>query len=367
MPRCRSLLAVPLILLAAAAPAGAEEVLIGSDLKADATFAYSDGNDWSAWNTELASGGLVKAPVQGEVNVVNLKGRMILEGRAQQPPDVVMHVMVLRPQDNGSVAVVPGGVSENLPLPIGSDPNQINTYTRAQLTKPDGADGKGGTRLCIEKGDYLAFTTSGGFGGFAKDNPEQTYVHGAQFQVFGATRSISMFHNQGGAYDFQPFRGGENGGREVLMNATIGTRENARYTCRTEAEKRENLDYKPVTAEPGTTTPGTPAAPGSATLAASEAAIPKPRRAPKVRGKRVRISLLCPGPGACGGKLALRSYTARAASFALAPGQRANVTLELNQAARRKLRKKGAGLTVKAMVTHADGSHTTRRFVIRRR
>ena len=151
------------------------------------------------------------------------------------------------------------------------------------------------------------------------------------------------------------------------MNATIGTRENARYTCRTDAEKKENLDTTPVTA-PRPTTPGTqPAAPGPATITVSAAAIPKPRRAPKVRGKRVRISLICPGPGACGGKLALRSYTTRAASFALAAGQRASVTLTLNKAARRKLRKKGAGLTVKAMVTHPDGSHTTRRFVIRRR
>ena len=194
----RSLLAVPIALLALAAPAAAEEVVIGSDLQADATISYSDGNDWAAWNTDLASGGLVKAPVQGEVNIVNLKGRMNLEGRAQQPPDVVMHAMVLRPQDNGSVAVVPGGVSENLPLPVGSDPNQINTYTRAQLTKPDGADGKGGTRLCIQKGDYLSFTTSGGFGGFAQDNPEQIYVHGAQFQVFGATRSTSFSTTRAG-------------------------------------------------------------------------------------------------------------------------------------------------------------------------
>ena len=111
-----------------------------------------------------------------------------------------MHAMVLRPQGDGSVAVPPGGVSEDLPLPLEQDPNEIHTYTRAKLTKPDGADGKGGTRLCIQKGDYLAFTTSGGFGGFAQDNPEQIYVDGAEFQVFGPSRTTTSFLRQGGAF-----------------------------------------------------------------------------------------------------------------------------------------------------------------------
>ena len=41
------------------------------------------------------------SPVQGEVNLVNLKGRMILEGREQKPPatdpPLYMRVMVLSP------------------------------------------------------------------------------------------------------------------------------------------------------------------------------------------------------------------------------------------------------------------------------
>lgn len=367
MSRRRSLLAAPLAVLALAAPASAAEQTFGSDLEATPTIAYSDGNDWSSWNTSLASGGLVRSPVTGEVNVVRLKGGMILEGREQQPPapGLVAHVLVLRPQDDGRVAIAGyTGISHDLPLPIYSedDPNRVTTWTRSQLTRPEGHP-DGPSRLCIQEGDYLGFTTSGGFGGFYDENPEQIYVNGARFQVFAPVRqSTSLVHNQGGAYDFKPFQGTRAAGRELLMNATVGTREDARWTCRTAAEKKENLDAptpKVTGTDPG---PGT-AGPASAYAGAT---IPVPARTPKVRGRKVNITLSCPGPNGCGGALSLRGYTTRAKKFLIAAGQTATFTVRLNRAARRKLPRRGAGLTVKAIVAHPNGTHTTRRFVIRR-
>ncbi len=359
MPTRLTLLAAVLAVFAFTPFARAADVTIGSDLAAPATLEYHDPNDWAAWNPDM-----LQAPAQGEINVVNLKGRINPEGRAAPiRPDVVMHVMVLRPQGDGSVAVAPGGVSEDLPLPFGGDANQVSTYTRANLTKPDGADGKGGTRLCVQKGDYIAFTTSGGFGGFAQDNPEQVYVNGAEFQVFAPSRTTTtLFHNQGREYGYDPFRPSFGDSRELLMNVTIGTRENARYSCRTDSEKAENLDAKPaapsVTPSPYAVATPTPAPVGRATLV-------KPRKAPKVKRTKVKLALKCSTVGACSGTLALRTYT-KAAKFLLAAGQTKRVTLTLNKKARKKLKRKGARLTVKAMLVSADGSKQSLRFKIKK-
>lgn len=369
MSRRRLLLPVLLAGLVTA-PAHAAEVTIGSDLAAPATVAFSDGNDWAAWNTTLASGGEVTSPVTGEVNVVKLKGSLLPDRNDPTfVPDVVMHVMVLRPQDDGTVKTVSGGVSRDLPLPFGGDPQRINTYTRAELDRPDGADGKGGSRVCIQKGDILSFTTSGGFGGFAKDNPKQVYTNGAPFQVFASgVRSVISDHLMGGAYPEEgTIRGIKTGqgGRELLMQATVGTRENARYTCRTDAEKKENLDYvKPVVPTPTTTVKDPYGVPtqipvnGVATLI-------KPKKAPKVRNKKVSIPVQCSAAGACAGRLGLRNYSGNKA-FSMTAGQKGVVTLKLNTRAAKKLKRKGARLTVKATLTNAAGAKSVMRFLIKR-
>ena len=143
----------------------------------------------------------MQSPVQGEVNPVRVKGFMQLEGKDQKPPDVpgyggdvdvVLHVAVLRPRADGSVQMIGSSVSQDLPLPLTQNPDQINTYTRSELDLPDGADGKGGTRLCIQKGDFIGYAPTGGFGGDARQNPEQIYTKGVHFQVFGASRTGSL-------------------------------------------------------------------------------------------------------------------------------------------------------------------------------
>ena len=372
MPRCRTLLAVPIALLALAAPAAAEEVVIGSDLQADATIAYSDGNDWAAWNTDLASGGLVKAPVQGEVNVVNLKGRLQPRGPRAAAAG----------RGHARDGAAPAGQRlrrrrprRRLRGPAAARRRATRTRStptpRAQLTKPDGAGRQGRDPPVHPEGRLPRLHDLGRVRRLRPGQP------GADLR---ARRAVPGLRGDRGRRPTSttraapttssPSAAASPRGREVLMNATIGTRENARYTCRTDAEKKENLDTKPVTHRadpypgPGPTpgaTGATPARPPSPPAAHPQAP-PRPEGARQARPDRPAL----PRPGACGGKLALRSYSARAASFALAAGQRASVTLTLNKAARRKLRKKGAGLTVKAMVTHPDGSHTTRRFVIRR-
>lgn len=365
MPR-RLLLLPAVLAVLAAAPAHAAEVTIGSDLAAPATLDHADGNDWVAWNTALPDGQLVQSPVQGEINLVRVKGFMQLEGKDQKPPDVPgygsdvdvqVHITVLRPQADGRVVMVGSSVSQNLPLPLAQDPNQINTYTRDQLDKPDGADGKGGTRLCIQKGDYIGYASTGGFGGDARQNPEQIYTDGAHFQVFGAvrTRSASSIFNRGGAFTDSPFGASPVGGRELLLQAVIGTRENARYTCRTDAEKKENLDY----VKPAATPAATPAP------VVGVARLLKPRTAPKVRGMKVRIPVVCSAVAACSGTVSLRTY-ARSKAFTIPAGTTGVVELALNRTAAKKLKRKGARLTVKAMLANTTGTRSTLRFLIKR-
>lgn len=333
---------------------------MGSDLKADATLFANNGEDWAAWNTAIGTpGALAQSPVQGEINSVRLKGFMRLEGRAQKPPDVLMHVIVLRPQGDGTVALAGQkdgtGVSANLDLPLVQDPTHITSYDREQLS--------GTGRLCVQKGDYIALAPTGGFGGNAAENPEQIYVYGAQFQVFARSPgSSSDYFERHGAFDFSAFRGKANDGQELLMNATIGTRENARYTCRTAAEQRENLDKPQPVATPAPTATNPYALP-PATV--GRAALVKPRKAPKVRGKKVKLPVSCSAAGACAGTLALRTY-AKAKRFTLAAGQTATVTLTINRRARKKLKRRGARLTVKAMLVSADGYKQNLRFKIKR-
>ena len=145
------------------------------------------------------------------------------------------------------------------------------------------------------------------------------------------------------------------------MNATIGTRENARYTCRTAAEQRENLDAKPAAPS---ATPSPYAVPTPAPAPLGRATLVKPRKAPKVKGKKVKLALRCSTAGACSGTLALRSYASAAVPPGGGPEEARHATL--NKKARKKLKRRGARLTVKAMLVSADGYKQNLRFKIKK-
>lgn len=206
----RALLVAAPLSLAVAAPALGGSVTIGSNLKAKANKTQSAPVDSAYWNTRLKAG-RVKAPRKGEVSIVRLKGRITPKGEA--PPDVVMHVQVLRPIGRGRVqAIVTSG---DLTLPFGGDPQRISTYDLQTMP----------ARVCVRRGDYVALSTSGGFGA--------SYPGGAPFRMF-ARRPGSAFKGFTGAGkdgDGDVFRGRARKGSELLMQIKIATGKSARPTC----------------------------------------------------------------------------------------------------------------------------------------
>ncbi len=206
----RRLLVAILLLNVAVPAADAGTKVIGSDLEADAGAKRSAPVDSVYWNTKLASG-RVKSPVKGEVGEVIIKGRINPTG--PQPPDVVMHVQVLHPVGGGKVKVTV--TSGNLTLPFGGDKNRLSAYDLQAMP----------ARICVKKGDYVALSTSGGFG--------TGYEHGAEFQMFGnvAGSAVKSVTGAGRDMDGDVVKGHARQGKELLLQARIKTGKDARPTC----------------------------------------------------------------------------------------------------------------------------------------
>ena len=184
--------------LVIAAPAYAGHVTIGSNLKANATRYESAPVDSAYWNTDLARG-RVKVPARGIVKRVRLKGRINKTGSAR--PNVVMHIQVLRSVGRGKVQVV--STSSDIPLPFGGRANRITTF------RPEG--------MCVKRGDFLALSTSGGFG--------DGYPDGAQFAMFASVQGSAYDSFTGAGQDMNGsiFSGRTHDNRELLLQARIGT------------------------------------------------------------------------------------------------------------------------------------------------
>lgn len=360
-----------LALLALTAPAGAAQLKYGSDLTGTADLIQSHPRDWAAWPTATTakSTGLT-VPAQGEVKFVELKGIV------QRPPDDArwggkyppfeFHIVVLRPQPGGNVKLIVSTV--DMPVPYGGDANQITTLKLQNYA----------ARICALPGDVVAIATSGGFGNSTPDPvfggyPSEFFANGYPVQMFSRipNTSYGLFKQPAGSDTFQV---GDSepassvADQELLMRVTIGTGGDARWTCRTDAEKQLNYPDPdpnstvgvPEKTSPTSTTPTAPQGP-----AAGVATLVAPKKAPKVKGKTVRIAVACSAAGPCSGALFLRTYAATK-PFTLAAGQTGAVALKLNKTAARKLKRKGARLTVKAMLTNAAGAKSSLRFLIKK-
>ncbi len=184
---------------AVAGPAEAGRVTIGSTLKADATRYESAPVDSVYWNTELARG-RVRVPARGIVERVRFKGRINRKSGATRP-NVVMHIQVLRSIGRGKVQVV--STSGDIPLPFGGRANRITTF------RPEG--------MCVRRGDFLALSTSGGFG--------DDYPDGAEFAMFASVQGSAYRSFTGAGQDMNGsiFGGRTHRNRELLLQARIGT------------------------------------------------------------------------------------------------------------------------------------------------
>lgn len=349
------LLLVPFLLAAGAAPARAGFVTIGSDLSAPATIAQSNPRDWAAWPTAFATGGVAtRVPVQGEVALAKLKGRIVQDLRSpDQIPDVVMHVVVLRPQPEGRVKLIVS--TEDLPLPTSGDPQQVTMHNLLRRE----------ARICVEPGDYVSLATSGGFRQAKYNFPTGAYDDGVAFQMFGRVpgSALSLFEEPAGLGSFQvgdvepgvPVQG-----IELLMQSVIGTGPDARYFCRTKAEQGMNFPTPNGDNVPTDTTLGQVLANGTPSL-------PETKKTVKVRKGVVKVAVACSTAGPCpGGTVTLTNNRVvySRAGFALAPGATQVVSLKFNKTGLKKLKATRGRVTVKATALTRDGT-ATRRFLVK--
>ncbi len=368
MPR-RRLLLPTLFALLLAAPAQAAQIRYGSDLTGTANLTQSHPRDWAAWPTAAGGTTGIKVPQQGEVKFVELKGIV------QRPPNDAayggkyppfeFHIVVLRPQPDGTMKLLVSTV--DMPVPYGGDPNQITTLKLQNYP----------ARMCAEPGDVVAIATSGGFGNSTTNPtyggyPDEFFANGYPVQMFSRVpdAAYGLFKQPEGHDTFQV---GDTvpkstvSDQELLMRVTIGTAADARWTCRTDAERAANYpNPDPNYVAPDGATDPAPVPSGSAPApGAGLATLVKPSTAPKVRGKKVKLAVACSAAGPCKGTLGLRNY-AKTKAFSIPVGTTATVTLVLNKTAASKLKRKGARLTVKATVANAGGVKSSLRFLIKR-
>jgi hypothetical protein len=238
------------IVLTAAAPARAAKITYGSDLSADATIAYSTPNDSVFWNEAVAADRGSLVGVQGQVIEVRVKGRIVpseqtLAGGGD--PFNTIHFQVLRPTDDGRYAIPSdGGTSTDYHMPWTGSDNQITTFTTTRQYDA----------LCVKPGYRVDFATLGGFdyaNGYNEGTPFKIFgrVPGSQFLQYSAAGTEGV-HN-GTTIRPQYTRQDQ----ELLMEFTVGTGVDARYSCRT-AEEQAAGDGSNGTSGGGGSTPAGP-------------------------------------------------------------------------------------------------------------
>jgi hypothetical protein len=321
------------LVLSAAAPAAADTLKIGSDLSADPSIAVANPQDWSAWSTALPGGGQVTAPVDGELNAVSIKG--IALQAYKQAPNVFVGVQVLHPQGDGQVQATV--TSENLHVPASGDPNQVNRYGRDALELPT-------SRMCVKKGDYIAFFVNGG---------AEVRSEGVQLQVFARSpgAATDVFKTPAGGSppgQARPFSGRTSSDVELLMQAEIGTGADARPFCGG--------------------TEGSGGGGGGGGGQSKPAPLTIVPQAPTVAGRALKFKLKCNRATACAGKLTFvrEGKTLLSQSVSVAANSTRAVSLTLTKAGGRVLHTKKA-INVAVKVTSGGRADTrTVRLVLKR-
>ncbi len=330
MPVARLLLAAAVLACAGTAPAGAATYTYGSSLASPADLTDSHPRDWAAWPTATtpASAGGYTATQAGEVAKVAFKGSVLAPS---VPPGFVFHVVVLRPQPDGTLQLMVASADLASRF-VGIDPQATTTVDLQQNVE----------RMCVLPGDVVALATSGGY-------DPATYPEGVPVQMFSrvATSSYGVIKSADTFQVGESEASSVHDAAEALMQVTVGTGTDARPTCRVATSTPPPTDTGPTTAPP-----------------AAAVSIPAPAHAVAVRRGKVKVPLSCLGPGACTGTLTLSraGKTYGTAAFTLAAGATGSVKVKLSKAARA-----GKGrVTIKAVAVTSAGKRFTRRFKIRR-
>jgi hypothetical protein len=193
----------------AASPAAV--VTWGSNLSSSATTGQAHQQADLFVPLALSGGALATAPSSGQVLSVQVKG-IALRSTAMgaPPPMTAIHFQDLRPQPDGSYMIM--ATSQEFSLPAAGDPNQVSSFTP--------------TNLCVNAGDRLSLTTSGGF-------DPTFYPMGVDFQIFAPVpgSTTGFYQNGNGTQNGQRITLAPQANVETLMRITEGTGTNATPLC----------------------------------------------------------------------------------------------------------------------------------------
>ncbi|HEX8074752.1 MAG TPA: hypothetical protein VF545_07200 [Thermoleophilaceae bacterium] len=303
------------MLFAAAAPADAAVTTFGSDLSHPANVIEHHGADSAFWNVQLQGGDATKAPADGQITGVRVKGTVIPDPSDRINPITMFHFQVLHPQSDGAMSVELS--SGAFYTPVGGDTQQINSYEPINL--------------CVHKGDYVDFNDWGG------NEWHWGKYDGIPWQVFSRV--------SGSTTDFYSMNDGTNvgsqwkpaetkQGEELLMQTTLATGPDATDICPGGYQQHifKGVDVK---------------TPQSATV--------------RTRARYVKVRTFCPGPsyGHCGGTMTLeatlggRNRTLGSVPFKIAPNSTPSVQVPLSKAIV-KLIQKGKVVTTKVTAEAHD-------------
>ncbi|MEA2375876.1 MAG: hypothetical protein QOD53_2339 [Thermoleophilaceae bacterium] len=305
----------------ASATAQAGTHVFGSDLSHPANMLEHHGADSAFWNVKLAGGQGTKAPSDGQITDIRVKGTVVPDPSGRQNPITMFHFQVLHPQYDGSVKVELS--SGAFYTPIGGDTQQINSYQPINL--------------CVHKGDYVDFNDWGG------NEWHWGNYDGIPYQVFSrvsdsATNFYSMNNGTNVGSQWQP--GATHQGEELLMQTTLKTGPDATDVC--PGGYMQHI-FKGAEVKDGQ----------SATV--------------RTRLRYTKIRTFCPGPtyGYCIGNVRLRATIGGrdvdlgSQSFKITPATTPSVQVPLSKANVKLLQKAGT-TSVKAVVDAHDAPGSDR-------
>ena len=323
----------------------AATLTFGSTLSAPANRIEARQADTVYFNADLPGATRTRVPADGQITGIRVKGiaprHADLRPPGSPPPapfagSPLFHVQVLARRRDGTHRVKT--TSSDFLLPTEGDPQQVSSFTS-------------GYRLCVRRGDVVAFNSIGGWDGIV----DQTgpYPAGTPLQIFatgvgGAV--LRTYTANEGTKDGATIRSRPVARQELLMQLRLGTGRDANQVC------------------PGGSAgapPPKPPKPTYATVPARKVGIDRRHRgrigvychtgADRRKRCRGRLNLSAPDP-ATGQPVVLG-----AAGFSLAPGRTSAVTFRLTRAGRSLYRAARRRLTATATaVTRPGGAFYTR-------
>jgi hypothetical protein len=311
----RACLTVLVATAAAAAPAGASVMTLGSDMRGPASVTEARGADTAFWLSAVDGKPLV-IPEDGQVTEVRIRGAAMREPGAGNDPATLVHFQSLGPAAaDGSRTVHLTSGAYHMPV---DQPDEVSVF------RPE--------NLCVPAGGAVAFNTIGGFrwGGSFEAPLSDHYLDGTPWRIFAGAASdtaTAWYSRDNGTNNGDTFTPATMVGTELLMQAVVATGQDRSEPC---GGPRRHPD--------GTLVDTAPAAPYLKVI--------KPQRPYVSRDRRFAVGVYCGGDAdaGCAGnaRVKLRGRVLARERFQVKSLDSERIELRLGPSAFRRVDRRGS-------------------------